>query len=148
MSRPKLAAVSCSVPRVSALSCSSLSPQPPCPLLPLPCAAAQHDNLACLSKSIPRAFVVSEEGDMIRRSPTVIAMCDTDVQQVRDAIAKRKNEALAARLASASGKPQTAPTAVPPAPAISSQPSQPFVAAEDAKRKREAMTREERLGLR
>lgn len=73
-------------------------------------------------------------------------MCDTDVQQVRDAIAKRKNEALAARLAS--GKPQTAPTVVPPAPATSYQPSQPFVAAEDAKRKREAMTREERLGLR
>ena len=35
---------------------------------------------------------------MIRRNPTLIAMSDIDVQQVRDAIAKRKAEAEAARI--------------------------------------------------
>lgn len=34
---------------------------------------------------------------MIRRNPTLIAMSDIDVQQVRDAIAKRKAEADAAK---------------------------------------------------
>lgn len=80
---------------------------------------------------------------MIRRNPTLIGMCDTDVQQVRDAVAKRKMQAreTAQPFVAAPTHMKSAPATVPPL-------DQPFVAAEDAKRKREAMTRDERLGLR
>ncbi|GBE81026.1 hypothetical protein SCP_0307490 [Sparassis crispa] len=76
---------------------------------------------------------------MIRRNPTLIAMSDVDVQQVRDAVAKHKGE---------SPVTPAQPSSSSAVPSGVLQPlSQPFVAAEDAKRKREAMTRDERLGL-
>lgn len=75
---------------------------------------------------------------MIRRSPTMIPMTDMDVQQVRDHIMRKK-------IAKVTGKPPgTSPTQVK-APGA---PAQPYHHAEEAKKKREAMTREERLGLR
>ncbi|KAH9948533.1 hypothetical protein B0H21DRAFT_732871 [Amylocystis lapponica] len=80
---------------------------------------------------------------MLRRPPTLIAMTDTDVQQVRDVVAERKAQATAAKHAAYKGNlgAQLQPTSE------SQLQPQPFVAAEDAKRKREAMTRDERLGL-
>ncbi|OBZ67102.1 hypothetical protein A0H81_12775 [Grifola frondosa] len=84
---------------------------------------------------------------MIRRNPTLIAMNDTDVQQVRDLIAKRRAETEDAKRATS---PAAAATADEEESTASATPAAPaaLVAAEDAKRKREAMTREERLGLR
>ncbi|OCH95122.1 hypothetical protein OBBRIDRAFT_788587 [Obba rivulosa] len=67
---------------------------------------------------------------MIRRSPTLIAMNDSDVQQVRDAVKRKTETLLAARTMTV----------------LQAQP--PYVAAEDAKRRREALGRDERLGLR
>ncbi|OBZ68271.1 hypothetical protein A0H81_11767 [Grifola frondosa] len=75
---------------------------------------------------------------MIRRNPTLIALNDTDVQQVRSAIAKRKTKTLAAKPGASTTEAIVHPTTL----------LQPFVAVEDSKRKREAMTRDERLGLR
>ncbi|KAI0930249.1 hypothetical protein AcW1_008985 [Taiwanofungus camphoratus] len=72
-------------------------------------------------------------------------MSDVDVQQVRDAVAKRRAEAAKAEVENAKQLTMTAQTKTT---ASTSAQSQPFVAAEDAKRKREAMTRDERLGLR
>lgn len=68
----------------------------------------------------------------------MIPMTDMDVQQVRDHIVRKK-------IAKITGKPSgNSPTqAKAPGP-----PAQPYHHAEEAKKKREAMTREERLGLR
>ena len=76
---------------------------------------------------------------MLRRPPTLIILTDADVQQVREAVAARKLQATAAKHAEHKATLGAQPMPLP-------QP-QPFVAAEDAKRKREAMTRDERLGL-
>ncbi|KAH9935333.1 uncharacterized protein B0H18DRAFT_410704 [Fomitopsis serialis] len=78
---------------------------------------------------------------MIRRDPTLIGMTDADVQQVRDMVAAKRKDELAQKWAEISDKQYAAFEAGASA-------SQPFVAAEDAKRKREAMTKDERLGLR
>ena len=66
---------------------------------------------------------------MLRRDPTVIALSDADVQDVKEIVARQK-EAIetANRLAR-------------------EQAQRPFVAPEDAKRKREEMTTEDRLGM-
>ncbi|KAI0630330.1 hypothetical protein C8Q77DRAFT_1160676 [Trametes polyzona] len=74
---------------------------------------------------------------MIRRPPTQIPMTDMDVQQVRDAIARQKAEAAVQQ-----GEPAT-PAHAKGTPA----PKQPYHHAEDAKKKREAMSREERLAV-
>jgi hypothetical protein len=77
---------------------------------------------------------------MIRRNPTLIAMSDLDVQDVRMHVTRAKL---------AGPTPDTGPDAgggsasADPAPARTG----PVVAAEDAKRKRDAMGRDERLGL-
>lgn len=79
---------------------------------------------------------------MIRRNPTLIAMSDLDVQDVRDHVRRKKEGA------QASAAPSQPPAGVASVGmSISTDPSKPVVAAEDAKRKREAMSKEERLGL-
>ncbi|PCH43798.1 hypothetical protein WOLCODRAFT_153856 [Wolfiporia cocos MD-104 SS10] len=109
---------------------------PPCSLQPISSA-----TFSAATGVISRRVV----NYMIRRNPTLIPMCDSDVQQVREAVAKRKAEARvaaeAARASAAAGRKAKDTTSAPSS-------SQPYVAAEDAKRKREAMTRDERLGLR
>jgi len=71
---------------------------------------------------------------MIRRNPTLITMSESDVQDVRDLVARKKAEA--AKAANGKGKGRDV-----------AQQQQTHVAAEEAKRKREAMTKEERLGI-
>ncbi|KAH9858750.1 hypothetical protein C2E23DRAFT_799966 [Lenzites betulinus] len=78
---------------------------------------------------------------MIRRPPTQIPMTDMDVQQVRDAIAAQKS-------AAAQQVDTSASTATPAQPKGTPAPSQPYHHAEEAKKKRAAMSRDERLGLR
>ncbi|KAI0374064.1 hypothetical protein BV20DRAFT_962026 [Pilatotrama ljubarskyi] len=75
---------------------------------------------------------------MIRRPPTQIPMTDMDVQQVRDALARQK-----AGAAVKQGAPAT--PALPKGHPVGAQ---PYHHAEEAKKKRDAMTRDERLGLR
>ncbi|KAI0743479.1 hypothetical protein C8Q80DRAFT_1181411 [Daedaleopsis nitida] len=77
---------------------------------------------------------------MIRRPPTLIQMTDMDVQQVRDALSRQK-ESLATQPGATATPLQTAATAPAPAPA-------PYHHPEEQKKKREGMTRDERLGLR
>lgn len=72
---------------------------------------------------------------MLRRDPTPITLRDTDVQDVREMMAK-----LAKAKAEADG---TTPIPTPTAQNAAA----PVVHPEDAKKKREAMTREERLGI-
>ena len=69
--------------------------------------------------------------DMIRRPPTLIQMTDGDVQQVRNMLMRQK----AAKEASGQVK-----AAAPPV--------QPYHHVEEQKKKREAMSKDERLGLR
>jgi hypothetical protein len=83
---------------------------------------------------------------MIRRNPTLIAMSDADVQDVRDHL-QRKKEAQQKQQA------QTSSSGSSSAPNVGSSISadaagKPLVAAEEAKRKREAMSKDQRLGLR
>ena len=66
---------------------------------------------------------------MLRRDPTIITLLDTDVQEIRELTAHRGNEDSAGQASSVLPPPQ------------------PHVAPEEAKKKREAMTREQRLGL-
>lgn len=61
-------------------------------------------------------------------------MTDGDVQQVRNALMRQKAEKLAAQ----QGTPAQA----------TATPSQPYHHVEEQKKKREAMTKDERLGLR
>lgn len=71
---------------------------------------------------------------MIRRNPTLIQLGDADVADVKELLARRKQAA--AELAARDGGKKK------------EEKKGPFVAPEDAKRKREAMTREDRLGVR
>ena len=80
---------------------------------------------------------------MIRRDPTLIGMTDADVQQVRDMLAAHQ-----ARKADAARKVGEPADKLPVAEGASVSSAQPFVAAEQARREREAMTKEQRLGLR
>jgi len=66
---------------------------------------------------------------MIRRNPTLISLEDADITDVREFMSRRK----AALEQGAKKKDEK---------------NGPFVAAEDAKRKREAQTKEQRLGIR
>ncbi|TFK80447.1 hypothetical protein K466DRAFT_503870 [Polyporus arcularius HHB13444] len=74
---------------------------------------------------------------MIRRPPTLIQMTYGDVQQVRDALMRQKAETLAAQ----QGVPAQAAAAA-------GTPAQPYHHVEEQKKKREAMSKDERLGLR
>lgn len=85
------------------------------------------DSLADLSL-LPR---------MIRRNPTLIAMSDADVQDVRNMLAKKQAEGFKSPNSSANAKSRQCPPPQPPAAAIH--------VTEEAKRRREA--REERLGV-
>lgn len=86
---------------------------------------------------------------MIRRNPTLIPMSDMDVQDIRNLIAHKKAvEAAqvadaASILMAAKGKGKDTYAA----PANTAQGGQGYAAAEEAKRKREGMSRDERLGL-
>ncbi|KAF8520424.1 hypothetical protein BU17DRAFT_46497 [Hysterangium stoloniferum] len=70
---------------------------------------------------------------MIRRNPTLIPLEDADVSDVKEFVARRK--LAAAEQATRDGKKKE-------------EKKGPFVAVEDAKRKREALTKEERVGMR
>ncbi|KAI0315954.1 hypothetical protein OF83DRAFT_1173332 [Amylostereum chailletii] len=80
---------------------------------------------------------------MIRRNPTLIPMNDGDVQTIRNALAQKKAAVAVAAAAAAhadpnvKGKVAAEPSAAPA----------PFVAAEEAKRQREGMSKDERLDL-
>lgn len=72
---------------------------------------------------------------MIRRDPTQIPMTDNDVQDIRDMLAERKKAAEALQPKDES----PAAVAVPPVPGYAAQ--------EEAKKKKDAMSRNERLGI-
>lgn len=80
---------------------------------------------------------------MIRRDPTLIGMTDADVQQVRDMLAANH-----VRKADTTRPLGGLADKAPVIEEAGASAAQPFVAAEHAKREREAMTREQRLGLR
>lgn len=85
------------------------------------------DGLAILSL-LPR---------MIRRNPTLIAMSDADVQDVRNMLAKKQADGLKSPNSTASVKSRQCPAPQPPPAAVH--------VTDEAKRRREA--REERLGV-
>lgn len=70
---------------------------------------------------------------MLRRDPSLIPMTDNDVQDIRDALAARQK---AGALQKAEAKLDSLLTSVPG-----------FAAQEEAKKKKEAMSKNERLGL-
>ncbi|GJE92182.1 hypothetical protein PsYK624_083400 [Phanerochaete sordida] len=70
---------------------------------------------------------------MIRRDPTLIPMTDNDVQDVRDMLAARQKEAA---LQKTEGMLKDGATGVPG-----------FAAQEEARKKKDVMTKNERLGL-
>jgi predicted Zn-dependent peptidase len=74
---------------------------------------------------------------MIRRNPTLIAMGDADVQDVRSLLAKKQAEASKSSNSSANVKGKQGPPPQPPAAAVH--------VTDEAKRRRDA--REERLGI-
>ena len=75
--------------------------------------------------------------NMIRRSPTLIAMSDADVQDVRNMLAKKQAEGVKSPNSNANVKGRQGPPPQPPAAAVH--------VTDEAKRRREA--REERLGM-
>jgi hypothetical protein len=88
-----------------------------------------HDLFLCSFVSLlPR---------MIRRNPTLIAMSDADVQDVRNMLAKKQAEGVKSPNSSANVKSRQCPPPQPPAAAVH--------VTDEAKRRREA--REERLGV-
>jgi hypothetical protein len=76
---------------------------------------------------------------MIRRNPTLIALGDADIQDVRSMLAKKQAEALKALNSTANLKGTQGPPPQPPAAAVH------VTVTDEAKRRREA--REERLGI-
>jgi hypothetical protein len=74
---------------------------------------------------------------MIRRNPTLIAMSDADVQDVRNMLAKKQAEVVKSPNSSANVKGKQGPPPQPPAAAVH--------VTDEAMRRREA--REERLGM-
>jgi hypothetical protein len=75
--------------------------------------------------------------NMIRRNPTLIAMSDADVQDVRNMLAKKQAEGVKSPNSNASVKGRQGLPPQPPAAAVH--------VTDEAKRRREA--REERLGM-
>lgn len=70
---------------------------------------------------------------MIRRDPTLIPMTDNDVQDIRDFVGARKRE-------QANNGAETSKTST-------SMPVPGFTTQEEAQKKKEAMTKHERLGI-
>ena len=124
-----------------------------CLRLPLPSAPPASATIVprwsfSLSSTQPTQFpqrlsdvanrhLLRTRADMIRRPPTTIPLTDLDVQQVRDAVKLQKKQAGAQNPA----QPKDAASA-------STTLAQPYHHVEEAKKKREGMTRDERLGLR
>ncbi|KAI0775689.1 hypothetical protein BD413DRAFT_282044 [Trametes elegans] len=80
---------------------------------------------------------------MIRRPPSQLPMTDIDVQQVRDALARQKTEAAEA------AKKKQGDTTAPGASNSSTAPAnQPYHHVDEAKKKRSALSKEQRLGVR
>ena len=75
---------------------------------------------------------------MIRRNPTLIAMGDADVQDVRNMLAKKQAEATKNSNSTTNAKGKQGPPPQPPAAAVH--------VTDEAKRRREA-GRDERLGI-
>jgi hypothetical protein len=101
-------------------------------------AAAQVTTVSCTRRSCRCLFpIVSLLPRMIRRNPTLIAMSDTDVQDVRNMLAKKQAEGVKSPNPSANVKSKQCPPPQPPAAAVH--------VTDEAKRRREA--REERLGV-
>jgi hypothetical protein len=91
---------------------------------------------------------------MLRRDPSHIQLNDSDVQDVRDYLALKKSaantntaSASASAGASASAAPAPVPMPMPVSGQNQQQQQQPVNAADDARRRREAMSRDQRLGL-
>lgn len=72
---------------------------------------------------------------MLRRDPTAIALRETDVQEIRQLVSQQIKALREETNKEDSGTDSAA------------APLEPFVATEDAKKKREALSKEERLGL-
>ena len=85
---------------------------------------------------VPHGILFSHT-NMIRRNPTLIAMSDADVQDVRNMLAKKQAEGVKSPNSNASVKGRQGPPPQPPAAAVH--------VTDEAKRRREA--REERLGM-
>lgn len=95
-------------------------------------------TVSCARRSCRCLFpIVSLLPRMIRRNPTLIAMSDTDVQDVRNMLAKKQAEGVKSPNSSANVKSGQCPPPQPPAAAVH--------VTDEAKRRREA--REERLGV-
>lgn len=71
---------------------------------------------------------------MIRRNPTLISLEDADVSDIKEFMTKKKLVLAEEGTKDTKNDDKTL--------------KMPFVAAEDAKRKREAMTKEDRIGTR
>ncbi|KAI0645670.1 hypothetical protein C8Q79DRAFT_707077 [Trametes meyenii] len=121
--RPQPQPLSVFVPLCLHCSTSSLSVQP----------RALYSQRSHTAKRPPRLCT------MIRRPPTQIPMTDMDVQQVRDALARQKAEA-------AVKQHGTSATPAHAAPGTATH-SQPYHHVDEAKKQREALTREQRLGM-
>lgn len=101
-------------------------------------AFAQQPTLSCARLAYRSLFpIFSLLPRMIRRNPTLIAMSDADVQDVRNMLAKKQAEGLKSPNSSSNLKSRQCPPPQPPAAAVH--------VTDEAKRRREA--REERLGV-
>jgi|SRR6266850_1394793 len=83
------------------------------------------------------AFIHFSQTQMIRRNPTLIALGDADIQDVRSMLSKKQAESLKGLNSTANLKGKQGPTPQPSAAAVH--------VTDEAKRRREA--REERLGI-
>ena len=88
-------------------------------------------SLPYCAAQLPHIPPSIRQAEMIRRDPTLITMSDNDVQAVRNMVAQKK--AAAAAAAGGKGKDAALPT--------------PYSAVDEQKKQREAMSRDERLGL-
>jgi hypothetical protein len=96
-----------------------------------------HSDPFLCSTVLPLCSQLSLPPRMIRRNPTLIAMSDADVQDVRNMLAKKQAEGVKSPNSSANVKSRQCPPPQPPAAAVH--------VTDEAKRRREA--REERLGV-
>jgi len=74
---------------------------------------------------------------MLRRDPTLVSLRDTDVQEIKELAIKRQQEAATAMDPAGGVVPES--SVVPPQKGV--------VATEQAKKERQALSRNQRLGL-